>query len=77
MEINVLAFGQIADITNNSVWKITGVKDSEELQSKLAEAFPALIAITYSIAINKSVIQKNTPLKNGDSVALLPPFSGG
>lgn len=77
MEINVLAFGQIADITGKSQWKITGVKNSEELQGELAGEFPALIAITYSIAINKNVIQKNTPLKNGDTVALLPPFSGG
>jgi sulfur-carrier protein len=33
--------------------------------------------IKYSIAVNKQVIQNNTTLNPDDTVALLPPFSGG
>jgi len=77
MEINILAFGQIADITGKPAWKISGVKNTDELNSKLAELFPGLTGIKYSIAVNKLVIQNNTALNPDDTVALLPPFSGG
>ena len=31
MEINLLAFGQIAEITGKSTWKMTGIKDTNIL----------------------------------------------
>ena len=77
MEINVLAFGQIADITGKPAWKTGKVKDTDELQKKLTEEFPGLISIKYSIAVNRNLVQKNTDLNDNDTVALLPPFSGG
>jgi len=77
MEINLLAFGQIADITGKPAWKTGNVKDTDELQKKLTEEFPGLRAITYAIAVNKKLVKKNTELNEADTVALLPPFSGG
>lgn len=77
MEIKILTFGQIADITGKTEHRISGVKDTDELNNKLAELFPVLYSIKYSIAVNKKVIQANTVLTNDDTVALLPPFSGG
>jgi molybdopterin synthase sulfur carrier subunit len=77
MEINLLAFGQIAGITGKSAWKIPGVKDTNSLLKKLEEEFPALAKMKYSIAVNKKVIQENTTIYENDTIALLPPFSGG
>lgn len=77
MEINLLAFGQIAEITGKSSWKMDGIKDSNELIKNLEEKFPALVKMKYSIAVNKKVIQENTTINENDTVALLPPFSGG
>ncbi|HMS64198.1 MAG TPA: MoaD/ThiS family protein [Ignavibacteria bacterium] len=77
MEINILAFGQIAEITGKQSWKISGVKNTDELKRKLEEEFPGFQKINYSIAVNKIVIQENTELNPGDVAALLPPFSGG
>lgn len=77
MEINLLAFGQIAEITGQSAWKISGVKDINSLINKLEEEFPALVKMKYSIALNKKVIQENTAITENDTIALLPPFSGG
>jgi molybdopterin synthase sulfur carrier subunit len=77
MEINLLAFGQIAEITGKSAWKISGVKDTNSLINNLEEEFPALVKMKYSIALNKKVIQENTTINDGDTIALLPPFSGG
>ena len=77
MEINLLAFGQIAEITGKSAWKISGVKDTNSLINNLEEEFPALVKMKYSIAVNKKVIQENAIINDKDTIALLPPFSGG
>jgi molybdopterin synthase sulfur carrier subunit len=77
MEISLLAFGQIAEITGKSTWKMTGIKDTENLIHNLEEQFPGLIKMKYSIAVNKIIIQRNTVLNESDTIALLPPFSGG
>lgn len=77
MGINVLFFGQVADITGKDILKIPVVKNTNELNQLLEKTYPALKSIKYSIAVNKKVIQENTALHNEDTVAILPPFSGG
>ena len=77
MEINLLAFGQIADITGKLQWKMPDVNNTDDLKQKLAARFPALRAMKYSLAVNKKVISGNVALDHDDTVALLPPFSGG
>jgi molybdopterin synthase sulfur carrier subunit len=77
MEIHLLTFGQITDITGKSAWKMVGIKDTNELIKNLEEQFPALSTTNYSIAVNKKLIQENTAFNENDTIALLPPFSGG
>lgn len=77
MEINILSFGQITDITAKPEFRISGVNNTDELRIKLSELFPAFRSFEYSIAVNKKVVQSNTVLNDSDTVALLPPFSGG
>ena len=77
MEINIVAFGQIVDLTGRQSWKISGIKNTDELMRKLAEQFPTLPKINFIMAVNKNVIHNNTELNPNDTVALLPPYSGG
>ena len=77
MVINIIAFGQIADTTGKANWKLSGVKNTDELSKILETEFPSLSAIKYKLAVNKNIIQNNTVLSDEDTVALLPPFSGG
>lgn len=77
MEINVLAFGQVADITRETSFKMPYVKNTDELDGLLVKNYPGLKSIKYSIAVNKKAIHENTELQDDDTVALLPPFSGG
>ncbi len=77
MEINLLVFGQIADFTGKNMWKISGVHNTDDLLQKLITDFPDLKSLSYSIAVNKVIIRENTLLANDDTVAILPPFSGG
>lgn len=77
MKINLIVFGQIADIAGKVSWEIYDVKNTDELIEKLGHDFPTLQEIKYALAVNKEIIQKNTILNDEDTVAILPPFSGG
>lgn len=77
MKINILAFGQIEEIIGSNPITLTEISDTEVLKNKLSEKFPEIDHIPYSISINKTIIQTKQTLKDGDEVALLPPFSGG
>jgi len=77
MEIEILAFGQIADIIGKPSLIVSNVSNIEQLKEELFHQFPKLKESRFSIALNKKVIAQNIDLSNGDVVALLPPFSGG
>lgn len=77
MKINVLSFGQVADITGETSLMISSVKNTAELNHLLQEQYPGLRGVKYLMAVNKKMIQTETSLNDGDTVALLPPFSGG
>lgn len=77
MDITVLFFGQLAELaaTNETVFK--SVIDTDALKIQLLQKYPPFADAAYIIAVNKIVTDKNTPLFNGATVALMPPFSGG
>lgn len=77
MKITILFFGQLEEIMGASSIKLNDISDTDDLKNKLQQQFPALEKMTFSIAVNKKMIQENTILKPEDEVALLPPFSGG
>ena len=77
MGINILAFGQLAEITGNKVLLVSDVSSTDELNKTLRTMFPELQKATFSMALNRKIVQQNTLLKDEDEVCLLPPFSGG
>ena len=77
MEINLLAFGQIADITGKTTWSMSGIEDTDQLQMALAAAYSDITGEAYSLAVNKTIVREKIALQHGDTIALLPPFSGG
>jgi len=77
MEIKILAFGQIADIAGRNSWTMELVNDTDALKERLADLFPILKEMNYLLAVDKTIIQTNTPLSSEVTVALLPPYSGG
>jgi sulfur-carrier protein len=76
MPVNIIIFGQLTDITGNSL-SLDGIADTDHLVHKLNELYPALADKKYLVAVDKKVISGNTILTNNNIVALLPPFSGG
>ena len=75
MTITIIAFGQIAEITGKEL--VVNAVDTTQLQQLLLEKFPALAEKKYAIAVNKSLAVSNVALKDNDTVALMPPYSGG
>ena len=77
MKIEILLFGQVADLLNTSSVAIDVEGDTKALHDALLEQFPQLANARYTMAVNKKTISVNTKLTEGSIVALLPPFSGG
>jgi sulfur-carrier protein len=76
MTVNIIVFGQLADIMGSSI-SMEGINDTDTLHKKLLASYPALAGIKYRIAANKKLVDTNTPLTDNTEIALLPPFSGG
>ena len=76
MEINIIAFGQLAELTAPSI-TVKDVADTSILKQRLEEQYPALQNIRYVISVNHKIMTNNTTINESSIVALLPPFSGG
>jgi molybdopterin converting factor small subunit len=76
-KINVLFFGILAEIAGAGRIEIELTDDTELLKEKLVLLYPALEKQVFKIALNKTLITQNQPLKSTDEVALLAPFAGG
>lgn len=77
MKINILAFGQIAEIAGNNEWEAEGFDNTDKLREDLENTYPLLSSVKYSIAVNRKLVHDCHKLEDNDTVALLPPFSGG
>jgi sulfur-carrier protein len=77
MEVNILTFGKIADITASKTIQLQDITSTATLREKLEATYPALRGMSYKIAIDKKVISTETAIHEGAEIALLPPFSGG
>lgn len=77
MTTTVLLFGQIQEITGKHELQVKEMADTYTLLAELSKMYPAIATAKYMIAVDKKTISGNTKLKDGSTVALLPPFSGG
>jgi molybdopterin synthase sulfur carrier subunit len=76
MPVNIIIFGRLTDITGSSL-ALENIADTNSLVKELHTLYPALADAKYVIAVNKKMVNENTPLTENSIVALLPPFSGG
>ena len=77
MQVNVLFFGHLTDITGVSNVSVEGIDNTEQLVSELKRRYPMLQDLPYAIAVEMEFVNGNMSLKDNDTVALLPPYSGG
>ena len=77
MKIDIMAFGKISEFIQNQEMDIVNIDNMDKLKQYLEQSFPQLAGIKYKLALNKDVVQTNLKLSNKDSIAIMPPFSGG
>lgn len=77
MKVKVLLFGIFSERADTSKIIVEDVKDKNELMQRIGMEYAFLKEMKYLIAVNQEVINNNIELKDGDEIALLPPFAGG
>ncbi len=75
MAVKIEAFGQLSEITGKAF--VVDVRDTDQLTSVLRDKYHALTNIKYLLAVNRKLVTGNIQLDATDTIALLPPYSGG
>jgi molybdopterin synthase sulfur carrier subunit len=82
--IKILFFGRLEDIAGLESCPVEyseQVSTADQLKQKLAkdnaDLGDALSQPQIMVAINQSIVAWNSPIKDGDEVAFLPPVTGG
>jgi molybdopterin synthase sulfur carrier subunit len=77
MQVKVLFFGVLTEITGNSVKYYNNVSSLGDLRISIQDDFPDIVHYNFIISLNQQIISEDSPLADGDEVAYLPPFAGG
>ncbi|UIR56853.1 MoaD/ThiS family protein [Sphingobacterium sp. SRCM116780] len=75
MKIKVLAFGPLLDMMDRELF--VEASDTKALLDTLVKRFPAIADRKIAVAVNGKVANETMVLRDQDTVALLPPYSGG
>lgn len=75
--ITVLFFGQLTSVAGTDSLSLFDVDDTDEVKEKILKLYPSLKNYTYLIALDKKIILGNVALSGNQTLAFMPPFSGG
>ena len=76
MKTKVLFFGYLTERLGCSEL-VVEAHTLAGLQRELEGRFPVLAGMPCLYAVNQEVVRGDVELKEGDEVALMPPFAGG
>lgn len=77
MEVKVLFFGVIAEVTGTNCRHYLEVKSIGDLRLRIQDDYPEVVHYNFRISLNNELINDDPLLSDGDEVALMPPFAGG
>jgi molybdopterin synthase sulfur carrier subunit len=77
MDISVLFFGVLAEVTGTSRKHYRDIKSFGDLKQRIMDDFPEIIHYSFRIAVNNKIVNEDPLLRQDDEVAYLPPFAGG
>jgi molybdopterin converting factor small subunit len=77
MEVKVLFFGVLAEVSGTNFKYYHNVRSISDLTLKIQDDFPEIVHYNFRISYNNEITDKDALLKSGDEVAFLPPFAGG
>ena len=75
MKIRVKIFGSLCDLLEHEF--AMEASDTNEMMNILSAKHPSISERKLLVAVNNTIIKENTRLKERDTVALMPPYSGG
>ncbi|MBK9637274.1 MAG: MoaD/ThiS family protein [Bacteroidetes bacterium] len=76
-QVKVKVFGKLEELmgTNELFWSLPN--DVKTLKNELENKFPSIVNIQYAVSVNNKIVSGDKHIQKGDTIALLPPFSGG
>jgi molybdopterin converting factor small subunit len=77
MEINVLFFGVLAEVTKTAARHYSNIVSFDELRLRIEDEFPELVHYDYRIVVNNELAEGTPAIKSDDEISFLPPFAGG
>jgi sulfur-carrier protein len=77
MEVKVLFFGVLAEVTGTTFRHYNDVKSIGDLKLRIEDDFPEIVHYNFRISLNSEITDKDAILKPGDILAYMPPFAGG
>lgn len=79
MNLKLSFYGMIAETLGNEFLEVMSFHGHtiNDLIDWLEGENPKLAEYSYSVAMNRTLVQKDVELINGAEIALLPPFAGG
>lgn len=80
MTITLKYFGLLADITKQKEEEFTFDGETisvSALKSKIESSYQTMQNTAYTIAVNQTMSDLKTTIKDKDVIAFLPPFAGG
>ncbi|CAN1506241.1 MoaD Molybdopterin converting factor, small subunit [Flavobacteriaceae bacterium] len=80
MNITLKYFGLLADITKLKEEQFAFEEETisvSALKAKIENSYQNMQNATYNIAVNQTMSDLKTVIKDNDVVAFLPPFAGG
>lgn len=77
MNIEILFFGQLSELTGCSYIKMDNPGYISTLKELLFSQYPGLEKSKYFIALNNKMVLENSIIPDNSVIAFMPPFSGG
>jgi len=77
MKTKILFFGSIGAMVGKNEMILEDFRDVQSVEKYLNNLFPELEKYTFRIALNQKLVDGNSALRDGDVLALMPPFAGG
>jgi molybdopterin converting factor small subunit len=77
MNVNIILFGQLTDITGTGNLVLADIADTDSLVKELNRRYPDFANAKYMIAVDKKVVTENIAIGEHTTIALMPAFSGG
>ena len=77
MRVKVIFFGVLAEVAAINVKVYSDVKSLGHLKILINDDFPEFVHYNFRISVNSIIVNDDPDLKDGDEIALMPPFAGG